>query len=55
VIVESFEVTVPGSATSLTVSPEFVASLPSGKVLFEVLAIDASGNQTITESSFVKP
>ncbi|MGH7823252.1 MAG: hypothetical protein ACREQ9_26120 [Candidatus Binatia bacterium] len=54
-IVDSFEVTVPGTVTSVTVSPEFVASLPSGEVLFEVLAIDASGNQTITESSFVKP
>lgn len=54
-IVDSFEVTVPGTVTSVTVSPEFVASLPSGEVLFEVLAIDVSGNQTITESSFVKP
>jgi hypothetical protein len=50
-IVDSFEVTVPEWVTSVTVSPEFVGSLPSG----EVLAIDASGNQSITESSFVKP
>ena len=55
VIVDSFEVTVPASVTSVTVSPEFVASLPSGEVLFEVLAIDVSGNQTITEGSFEKP
>lgn len=54
-IVDAFLVTVPGTVTSVTVSPEFVASLPSGEVLFEVLAIDVSGNQTITESSFVKP
>jgi hypothetical protein len=54
-IVDTFEVRVPGTVTSVTVSPEFVASLPSGEVLFEVLAIDVSGNQTITESSFMKP
>jgi hypothetical protein len=54
-IVEPFQVTVPGNVLSVTVSPEFVASLPAGEVLFEVLAIDVSGNQTITESSFVKP
>jgi hypothetical protein len=46
---------VPGTTTSLTVSPEFVASLDSGEHEFEVLAIDVSGNQTITEGSFVKP
>jgi hypothetical protein len=54
-IVDLFEVKVPASVTSVTVSPEFVASLPSGEVLFEVLAIDVSGNQTITEGSFEKP
>ncbi len=54
-IVKPFQVTVPSSVTSVTVPPEFVASLPSGEVLYEVLAIDASGNQTITEASFVKP
>jgi hypothetical protein len=54
-IVEAYQVTVPDTVTSVTVSPEFVASLPSGEILFEVLAIDESGNQTITESSFVKP
>jgi hypothetical protein len=37
------------------VPPEFVGSLPSGEILFEVLAIDVSGNQSITESSFVNP
>jgi hypothetical protein len=54
-IVEAFQVTVPGTVTSVTVSPEFVASLPPGEVLFEVLAIDQTGNQSITESKFVKP
>lgn len=54
-IVKPFQVTVPASVTSVTVPPEFVSGLPVGLNLFEVLAIDASGNQSITESSFVKP
>jgi len=54
VIVDPFQVTLPASATSVTVPPEFVASLSAGQHNFEVLAIDVSGNQTITESSFVK-
>ena len=54
-IVKPFQVTVPSSVTSVTVPPEFVGSLPSGQNLFEVLAIDVSGNQSITESSFIKP
>ncbi len=54
-IVKPFQVTVPANVRSVTVSPEFVRSLPSGENLFEVLAIDVSGNQSITESSFVKP
>ena len=52
VIIEPFDVTLPGTATSLTVSPEFVASLRPGRHSFEVLAIDVSGNQTITEGTF---
>jgi hypothetical protein len=52
VIVESFQVTVPGDATAVTVAPEFVASLGAGDHPFEVLAIEAGGNQTITEGSF---
>jgi hypothetical protein len=52
VIVEQFQVTVPGSATEVTVPPEFVASLGAGEHPFEVLAIDASRNQTITEGLF---
>jgi len=52
VIVDSFQVTLPASSTSVTVPPEFVASLEPGQHEFEVLAIDSSGNQTITEGSF---
>ena len=57
VIVGSFQVTIPATTTPLqvTVPPEFVASLPAGQNLFEVLAIEAGGNQTITEGSFTKP
>ena len=55
VIVDSFQVTLPATATSVTVPPEFVASLESGEHPFEVLAIEAGGNQTITEGSFTKP
>lgn len=54
VIVESFQVTLPDSVFSLTISPEFVATLASGEHQFEVLAIEASGNQTLREGSFVK-
>jgi len=54
VIVESFQVTLPADATSVTLPEEFVDSLEAGDVLFEVLAIEASGNQTITEGSFLK-
>ena len=52
VIVESFQVTLPPSSTKVTVPEEFVKSLQPGVHLFEVLAIDASGNQTLTEGSF---
>ncbi len=55
VIVGSFQVTLPVTATSVTVPPEFVVSLESGEHGFEVLAIEASGNQTITEGSFTLP
>lgn len=58
VIVSGFQVTLPATSAprqSVTVSPEFAASLASREQLFEVLAIDAGGNQTITEGSFVKP
>jgi len=55
VIVGSFQVTVPPTTTSVTVAPEFVASLTSGEQPFEVLAIEASANQTLTEGTFVLP
>ena len=54
VILEPFQVTLPATARQVTVPPEFVASLSSGAQLFEVLAIDASGNQTITVGTFTK-
>jgi hypothetical protein len=54
VIVGSFQVTVPASATGVTVPAEYYQSLPAGTHDFEVLAIDESGNQTITEGFFVK-
>lgn len=54
VIVGSFQVTLPSHATSVTVPPEFVAALAPGQHPFEVLAIEVSGNQTLTESTFVK-
>jgi hypothetical protein len=55
VIVGSFQVTLPATALSVTVSPEFVASLAKGEHQFEVLAIEQSGNQTLTEGTFLKP
>jgi hypothetical protein len=53
VLVDPFQVTLPGSSREVTLPPEFVESLKAGAHPFEVLAIDASGNQTITEGSFV--
>jgi len=52
VIVGSFQVTLPASSTEVTVPREFVESLAPGVHPFEVLAIEASGNQTITEGFF---
>jgi hypothetical protein len=52
IIVEPFQVTLPASSTEVTLPREFVRSLGSGEHDFEVLAIDASGNQTITEGVF---
>jgi hypothetical protein len=54
VIVESFQVTLPPTARSVTVPPELVAVLEPGEHQFEVLAIEQSGNQTITEGTFVR-
>ncbi|HET9299565.1 MAG TPA: hypothetical protein VFO11_06440 [Candidatus Polarisedimenticolaceae bacterium] len=55
VLVDPFQVTLPASATQVTLPSEFAASLSRGAHPFEVLAIDASGNQTITEGVLVKP
>jgi hypothetical protein len=55
IIVDPFQVTLPGSARMVTLPPEFVASLAAGSHDFEVLAIEASGNQTITSGTFVTP
>ncbi|MFM9996619.1 MAG: hypothetical protein ACKVU4_12565 [Phycisphaerales bacterium] len=44
---------VPASITSLTVPPEFLVAGQSYQ--FEVLAIEAGGNQTITEGVFFTP
>jgi len=41
---------VPGTITSVPVPPEFLEA--STKYKLEVLAIEASGNQTISELSF---
>ncbi|MCE9596265.1 MAG: hypothetical protein K8S98_18900 [Planctomycetes bacterium] len=54
VIVGSFQVTLPATATSVTVPPEFVASLAPGAQPFEVLAIEQNNNQTLTEGTFFK-
>ena len=52
VLVEAFQVTLPASATEVELPEEYVRSLPRGEIPFEVLAIDRSGNQTITEGTF---
>jgi len=52
IIVEDFQVTLPASSREVTVPEEFVESLARGEHPFEVLAIDVSGNQTITEGFF---
>ena len=53
-MLSTFQVTVPPSVHSVTVPHEFVATLAPGSHPFEVLAIEASANQTLTEGSFVK-
>lgn len=52
IIVESFSVTLPASENKVTLPREFVQTLAPGEHEFEVLAIDQSGNQTITSDSF---
>jgi hypothetical protein len=50
-----YQVTLPGSARGVTLPPELVSSFESGEHEFEVLAIEASGNQSITEREFELP
>ncbi len=52
VIVGSFQVTLPATSTEVTLPPEFTESLAAGEHGFEVLAIEAGGNQTISAGSF---
>ena len=47
------DIKLPSTARSVTVPPEFLQA--NTAYLFEVLAIEASGNQTITEGSFSTP
>ncbi|MFN0057869.1 MAG: hypothetical protein ACKVX7_05365 [Planctomycetota bacterium] len=47
-----FQIDLPASTTSVTVPPEFLTQ-PGTLHKFEILAVDASGNQTITEGEFV--
>ena len=44
-------INLPGSVTSLTVPPEFL--LPEAEYEFEILAIEESGNSTISVGEFV--
>ena len=44
-------INLPGTVTSLTVPPEFL--LPEAAYEFEILAIEASGNSTISVGEFV--
>jgi Fibronectin type III domain len=46
----TFDVKVPAAATSVTVPPQFLE--PGTDYKLEVLAIEAGGNQTISEGSF---
>jgi hypothetical protein len=52
VVVGSFQVTLPATARSVTLPAEFVAALAPGEHEFEVLAIDRSGNQTLSAGHF---
>jgi len=52
VIVDPFQVTLPGTSREVTLPAEFVESLGPGEHPFEVLAIDAGGAQSITEGVF---
>jgi hypothetical protein len=45
-----FSVDLPATITKVTVPPEFIQA--NAEYIFEVLAIEASKNQTISEGSF---
>jgi hypothetical protein len=45
-----FSVMLPASVTHVTIAPQFIE--PNGEYKFEVLAIEAGGNQTIAERTF---
>jgi hypothetical protein len=49
---DPFQLTLPASSREVTLPRELVESLARGEHPFEVLAIDASGNQSITEGTF---
>jgi hypothetical protein len=55
IIVDPFQVTLPATSTEVTLPREFAQTLKAGSHGFEVLAIDASGNQAITAGSFDTP
>lgn len=50
ILAQEFNVTVPGRKTSVTVPRQF--QQPDTDYNIEVLAIEVSGNQTITEGEF---
>ncbi len=54
VTANAFQTTIPPPGTSVRVPKEFFQSLEAGVHPFEVLAIDVSGNQTLTEGTFIK-
>ena len=47
---ETFTIRLPADVTGVTVPAEFI--IPDSEYKFEILAIEESGNQTISESSF---
>jgi hypothetical protein len=53
VIVEPFQITLPATSRSMQLPDELIDALGPGTHDYEVLAIDASGNQTITAGTFV--
>ena len=47
---QRFDIKLPADATTVSVPPEFI--VPDTEYKFEVLALEASGNQTISERIF---